>query len=59
MQAMWKMRLRMLFSAWRRLICYVAKTAAVEYEKCASIHTSRLDCFEYTIRVLSVHFSTI
>ena len=27
--------------------------AAVEYEKCASIHTQR---FEYTNRVLSVHF---
>ena len=35
---------------------YVAKMAAVQYEKCASIHTQRFDRFEYTIRVLSVHF---
>ena len=47
MQAMWKMR---------RLFCYVAKMAAVEYEKCASLHTPRFERFEYTIRVLSVHF---
>jgi hypothetical protein len=33
------------------LFCYVAKMAAVEYEKC----TSRFDRFEHTIRVLSVH----
>ena len=26
--------------------------AAVEYEKCTSIHPSRFDRFEYTIRVL-------
>ena len=31
---------------------YVAKMATVEYEKCASIHTSWFDRFEYTIRVL-------
>jgi hypothetical protein len=37
------------------LFRYVAKMAAVEYEKCTSIHTSRFDRFEYTIRVLSVH----
>ena len=37
------------------LFRYVAKMAAVEYEKCPSIHTSRFDRFEYTIRVLSVH----
>ena len=35
------------------LFRYVAKMAAVEYEKCASIHTPRFDRFEYTI--LSVH----
>ena len=29
-----------LFLAWLRLFRYVAKMAAVEYEKCASIHTS-------------------
>jgi hypothetical protein len=34
------------------LFRYVAKMAAVEYEKCTSPHTSR---FEYTFRVLSVH----
>ena len=45
-----------LFSAWRRLFHYVAKMAAVEYKKCPLIHTSRFDRFEYTIRVLSVHF---
>ena len=38
------------------LFRYSAKMAAVEYEKCASIHISRFDRFEYTIRVLSVHF---
>ena len=37
------------------LFRYVAKMAAVEYEKCRSPHTSRFDSFEYTIRVLSVH----
>jgi hypothetical protein len=37
------------------LFRYVAKRAAVEYEKCTSIHPSRLDRFEYTIRVLLVH----
>ena len=31
------------------LFRYVAKMAAVEYEKCASIHTPRFDHFEYTI----------
>ena len=45
-----------LFSARLRLFPYVAKMAAVEYEKCASIHTPQFDRFEYTIRVLSVHF---
>ena len=44
-----------LFSTWLRLLRYVAKMAAVEYKKCTSIHTSRFDCFEYTIRVFSVH----
>ena len=37
------------------LFRYVAKMAAVEYEKCTAmttIHTSRFDRFEYTIRVL-------
>ena len=38
------------------LFRYVAKMAAVEYEKCASIHTPRFDRFEYNIRVLLVHF---
>ena len=47
MQAMWKMH-----STWLRLFRYVAKMAAVEYEKCASIHTSLFDRFEYTIQVL-------
>ena len=37
------------------LFRYVAKMAAVEYEKCTSPHTSRFDCFDYNIRVLSVH----
>lgn len=37
------------------LFLYVAKMAALEYEKCTLIHTSRFDLFEYTIRVLSVH----
>jgi hypothetical protein len=37
------------------LFRYVAKMAAVEYEKCAAIHTARIDRFEYTIRVLSGH----
>ena len=37
------------------LLRQVAMMAAVEYEKYASIHTSRCDRFEYTIRVLSVH----
>ena len=37
------------------LFRYVAKMAAIEYKKCTSIHTSRFDRFEYTIRVLSVH----
>ena len=37
------------------LFRYIAKMAAVEYEKCTSIHTSRFDRFEYTIWVLSVH----
>ena len=32
-----------------------ATMTAVEYEKCASIHTQRIDHCEYTIRVLSVH----
>ena len=36
------------------LFHYVAKMATVEYEKCASIHTSWFDRLEYTIRVLSV-----
>ena len=45
-----------LFSAWLRLLRYVAKMAAVEYEKCASIHTPLFDRFEFTIRVLSIHF---
>ena len=34
------------FSNQRRLFRYVAKMAADEYEKCASIHTSQLDRFE-------------
>ena len=37
------------------LFRYMAKMAAVEYEKCPSIRTLRFDRFEYTIRVLSVH----
>ena len=37
------------------LFRYVAKMAAVEYEKCTLPHTSRFDRFEYTIRVLSVN----
>ncbi|CAL8363135.1 unnamed protein product [Arctogadus glacialis] len=37
------------------LFRYIAKMAAVEYEKCPSPHTSRFDRFEYTIRGLSVH----
>ena len=37
------------------LFRYVAKMAAVEYEKCTLPHTLRFDRFEYTIRVLSVH----
>ena len=37
------------------LFRYVAKMAAVEYEKCTTIHTWRFDRFEYTIQVLSVH----
>ena len=28
--------------------CYVAKIAAVVYEKCTSPHTSRFDRFQYT-----------
>ena len=44
----------MLAQPGAALFCYVAKMAAVEYEKCASIHTSRFDRFRYTIRVLSV-----
>ena len=36
------------------LLRYVAKMAAVEYEKCTS-YTLRDFSFEYTIRVLSVH----
>ena len=46
---MWKVPT--LFSAWRRLFPYVAKMAAVEHEKCTSIHTPLFDRFEYTIRV--------
>ena len=46
----------MLFSAWHLLFRYVAKMAAIEYEKCASIHTPRFDRFEYTIQVFSEHF---
>ena len=45
----------MLAQPGAALFCYVAKMAAVEYDKCASIHTSRVDTFEYTIRVLLVH----
>jgi hypothetical protein len=37
------------------LFRYIAKMAAVEYEKCTAIHTSRFDRFEPTIRVVSVH----
>ena len=37
------------------LFRYVAKMAAVEYEKCTSPHTSQFDRFQYTIRFLSVH----
>ena len=33
-------------SAWLRLFRYVDKMAAVEYEKCASIHTQLFDRFE-------------
>ena len=33
----------------------VAKMVAVENQKCASIHTCRVDRVEYTVRVLSVH----
>ena len=33
-------------SAWLCLFRYVAKMAAVEYEKCATIHTPRFDRFE-------------
>ena len=51
LQAIWKMCRR-----WLSLFLYVAKMAAVEYEKCTSIHTLRFDHFEYTMRVLSVHF---
>ena len=36
------------------LFRYVAKMAAVEYEKSTS-HTTQFDRFKYTIRVLSVH----
>jgi hypothetical protein len=35
------------------LFRYVAKMAAVEYEKCTSPHASRFDRFEYTIRVVN------
>ena len=35
---------------WLSLFLYVAKMAAVEYEKCTSIHTRRSDHFEYTMR---------
>ena len=45
----------MLAQPGAALFRHVAKMAAVEYEKCASIHTLRVDRFEYTIRVLSVH----
>ena len=41
------------------LFRYVARMAAVEYEKCTSPHTSRFDRFEYTIRVLSVHLFSL
>ena len=34
------------FSTWLRLFRYVAKMAAVEYEKCASTHTPQFDRFE-------------
>ena len=37
------------------LFRYMAKMAAVEYEKCTSPHTSWFDRFEHTIGVLSVH----
>ena len=37
------------------LLHHGAEVAAVEYEECPSIHTSRVDDFEYTIRVLPVH----
>ena len=52
---MWKMRRRWR-QRWLLLFHYVAKMAAVEYEKCTSIHTPLLDRFEGTIQVLSVHF---
>ena len=41
---------------WLSLFRYVAMLVAIEYEKCTSIHTERFDRFEYTFRVLSVHF---
>ena len=47
-----EMQIVIHFCTWLRLLRYVAKMAAVKYEKCASIHTSQLDRFEYTIRVL-------
>ena len=45
----------MLAQPGAALFRYIAKMAVVEYEKCASIHTSWVDRFEYTIRVLLVH----
>ena len=41
------------------LFRYVAKMAAVESERCTSIHTSRFDRFEYTIRVLSAYIFSL
>ena len=54
MQAIWKMRWR-CSQPGSTLFRYVAKMA-VEYEEWATIHTPLSDCFEYTIRVLSVYF---
>ena len=50
MQDMWKMhgpiKENDVGSAWLCLFRYVAKMAAVEHEKCTSIHTPRVDRFE-------------
>ena len=45
-----------LFSTWLRLFRYVAMMTAVEYEKCASIHTLWFDRFAYTIHLSTLLF---